>query len=129
MRIFNSSDEKLDIIIDSLKEIKETREGVITLLEWKNNITEKIDKIERKKHHCIKEKELGELHSSTVSVNKWKWWILGIFFAVSSSLISFSINLNSEYTENKSNITSNKENITKIERSIENITNKLSKIQ
>lgn len=118
MTNYNKIDEKLNNIIKSIDEIKETRDGLIQLLEWKNFITEKITIIENKKHICDKEPEIYNLNRTIYSINKWKWYILGIFFAACSSLISFSIVITSNSSENRSYILNSKEDIIEINKKL-----------
>lgn len=125
MLTLDSIDDKINTIINSLQEIKETREGVIKLLEWKTNITDKIERIENEKHKCEKEKDFYELSTSVTSINRWKWWVLGVLVIACSSLIGFAIDSSSNYTENKTYINNNKDRINKIDNKIETMNNKI----
>ncbi len=116
-----STEAKLDLIIDSIQEIREMRKDVISLVEWKNSVNDKLDTLELKPHDCVKSEEIGSLKSTIESINKFKWWFLGILFMIASSVLTFGININNMNIENKVGISTNKENIIKLDTRVDRI--------
>jgi uncharacterized coiled-coil DUF342 family protein len=116
-----STNAKLDLIIDSIQEIRDMRKDVISLVEWKNGVNEKLNNLQEKNHDCIKTDKIVALETTIASMNKFKWWFLGVLFMLLSTMVTFSINVSKEYVQNKTNIVSNKENIEKLDKRVENI--------
>ena len=124
----NTTNEKLDLIIDSIQDIRDMRKDVITIVEWKNTVNEKLDKLEvqdNKQHDCLKSGDIASLQTSVEFLNKWKWYILGILGMIAASMFTFSINISKEYGINKSYIYLNKENIEKLDRRVDGLRKKV----